>query len=105
MKRPALLFVLLTLGTSPTWSMTEAECSDKALRAESIMLARQNGEPLEPALDVLKDPAIPQDMLATAKELLFAAYQEPRMASAIDRQLAVANFRDKVHVACLAESN
>ena len=68
------------------------------------MYARQAGESLEVALEVLDQNA--GDPAATeAKQLLLAAYREPRSESEQGRQIAVENFKDKVLAICLATTS
>ncbi len=98
MKTTIALIAALAM-TTPAYAQDEptAEewCAQIALMAESMMKARQGGVSLQTVLDIVAEN------MPSARDLVIAAWDEPRYSTPQIQQRIIGDFRDRAHLDCL----
>ncbi|WP_027052803.1 hypothetical protein [Mesorhizobium erdmanii] len=101
MKALSAIFILAALVISaPAWADDRMYkfCEDEAIIAGSIMTARQRGMSLGEMMRFVHQR---QKMVELRETQVMMAWEEPRYETEIQRQRAVADFRDMVQLNCL----
>lgn len=90
----------LTLAAStPEPSMVERVCAQKASIARTVMEGRQEGFPVEEALEIAR--TAPEVAREYWREQVLAAYDLPRYSSAQYQRRAVEDFGNEAFMDCM----